>query len=59
MSFLVPEKTSVVLRQFLASLFITHGETKLNSIGNLLVSMNSTTSPYPHISLSLRGGVRV
>ncbi|CAF1380376.1 unnamed protein product [Adineta steineri] len=36
----LPDKTSSVLLQFIASLFITHGETKLNSIGNLLTDGN-------------------
>ncbi|CAF3147141.1 unnamed protein product [Rotaria sp. Silwood2] len=41
----LPEKSSPVLRQFIVSLFITHGETKLNSIGNLLAD-NNTNPPF-------------
>ncbi len=46
MVFLVPENTSPILRQFIVSLFITHGETKLNAIGNLLAARN-TDPPFP------------
>ncbi|CAF1290324.1 unnamed protein product, partial [Rotaria sordida] len=42
-----PENTSTILRQFIVALFITHGETKLNSIGNLLANSN-TNPPFPH-----------
>ena len=45
--FLVPDNTSPVLRQFVAALFITHGETKLNSIGNLLDDSNMSP-PFLH-----------
>jgi len=43
----VPTKTSAVLRQFITSLFITHGETNLNAVGNLLVNSNfNLTFPF-------------
>ncbi|CAF1488345.1 unnamed protein product [Adineta steineri] len=48
----LPDKTSAVLRQFIASLFITHGETKLNSIGNLLTEGNIDP---PFLQGSFRG----